>query len=116
MINQKVREKHYEGIYGPKLPEKFSRIIESESPHEDIQVESETPQGVQDQSETSHKGIRELCAGELSPGMIIAKDIFTKKGILLIKADTEVNLVVYETVHNFSKTDFVEEPFQVFVP
>ena len=106
--------KSAEGIYGPKLLEKFSRIIEIESPHEDLQIESETPQDAQDQSESAHKGIRELRAGDLTPGMIIARDIFTKKGILLIKADTEVNLVVYETLHNFSKTDFVEEPFQVF--
>lgn len=93
--------------YGSKLLETFSRIVGSESTLEDDRVESEP----------AHKGgIQELRAGELTPGMIIAKDIFTKKGILLIKADTEVNLVVYETLHNFAKTDFVEEPFQVLIP
>lgn len=92
--------------YGSKLLQAFSRIVGSQSTHEGDRVEIEP----------THKGVRELRAGELTPGMIIAKDIFTKKGILLIKADTEVNLVVYETLHNFAKTDFVEEPFQVLIP
>jgi len=92
--------------YGFKLLEKFSHIVESESTYTDVRVESESTQ----------KGVQELCAGDLTPGMIINKDIFTKKGILLIKAGTEVNLLVYETLHNFSKTNFVEEPFQVLIP
>ena len=95
-----------EKIYGPKLLDTFSHIVESESPHEGLQGESESP----------HKDVRELYASDLTPGMVIAKDIFTKKGMLLIKAATEVNLVVFETLHNFSRTDFIEEPFQVLIP
>jgi len=98
--------KSSEENYGANLLQAFSRIVGGESTHEVEPVESEP----------APKGVRELRAGELKPGMIIAKDIFTKKGILLIKANTEVNLLVYETLHNFAKTDFVEEPFQVLIP
>ncbi len=93
--------------YGSKLLETFSRIVGSQYTREDVPVEKEPAQ---------KGGIRELRSGELAPGMIITKDIFTKKGVLLIKENTEVNLLVYETLHNFSKTGFVEEPFQVFIP
>jgi len=81
--------------YGHELVEPFSHMIEAEI--------SKTP-------------IRQLRAGELTPGMVIHQDILTKKGKLLIKAGTEVSLTVYETLHNFARTGFIEEPFQVLVP
>jgi putative two-component system response regulator len=68
------------------------------------------------QGESSHNPIRQLRASELSPGMIIHQDILTNKGKLLIEAGTEVSLPVYETLHNFTRTGFVQEPFQVLVP
>ncbi len=68
------------------------------------------------ENETSKSPIRQLRAGELTPGMVIHQDILTKKGKLLIKAGTEVSLPVYETLHNFARTGFIEEPFQVLVP
>ena len=68
------------------------------------------------EGESSHSPIRQLRANELSPGMVIHQDILTKKGKLLIEAGTEVSLPVYETLHNFSRTGFIEEPFQVLVP
>ena len=68
------------------------------------------------EGESSHNPIRQLRASELSPGMIINQDILTNKGKLLIEAGTEVSLPVYETLHNFSRTGFIEEPFQVLVP
>ena len=40
----------------------------------------------------------------------------TNKGKLLIEAGTDVSLAVYETLHNFSRTGFIQEPFQVLVP
>lgn len=81
--------------YGHELLEPFSHMIEGET--------SQTP-------------IRKLRAGELTPGMVIQQDILTKKGKLLIKAGTEVSLAVYETLHNFARTGFIEEPFEVLVP
>lgn len=68
------------------------------------------------EGESSHGPIRQLRANELSPGMIIHQDILTDKGKLLIEAGTEVNLPVYETLHNSSRTGFIQEPFQVLVP
>ena len=59
--------------------------------------------------------IRHLNARELNPGMVINKDIVTKKGKLLIGAGTEVTLPVFETLSNFSKTGLIEEPFEVLI-
>ena len=81
--------------YGAELLEIFSTIIGTDA--------APTP-------------IRHLNARELSPGMIINKDILTKKGKLLIEAGTEVTLPVFETLSNFSRTGFVEEPFEVLIP
>jgi putative two-component system response regulator len=60
--------------------------------------------------------IRHMNARELSPGMLINKDILTKEGKLLAAAGTEVTLPVVETLYNFAKTGFVAEPFEVLVP
>ena len=80
--------------YGLELFEVFSTIIDADA--------ATTP-------------IRHLFVRELNPGMIINKDIITKKGKLLIGAGTEVTLPVFETLSNFSKTGFVEEPFEVLI-
>ncbi len=60
--------------------------------------------------------VRHVNARELTPGMIINQDILTTKGKLLIAADTEVTLPVFETLNNFARTGFIEEPFEVLVP
>ena len=87
--------KSNEEYYSPKLLEKFSHIVESES---------------------TRMGVRELYASDLTPGMIIAKDIVTKKGVLLIKAGTEINLLIFEVLRTCPKTDFTQETFQVLIP
>jgi hypothetical protein len=48
--------------------------------------------------------------------MIINRDILATKGKLLVAADTEVTLPVFETLNNFAKTGFIEEPFEVLIP
>ncbi len=87
--------KSNEREYSAELLEQFSPIVEGDS---------------------SHNPIRQLRASELSPRMIIHQDILTNKGKLLIEAGTEVSLPVYETLYNFSRTGFIQEPFQVLVP
>lgn len=89
--NLKLNEKEY----GAELLAQFLPMVESES--------SKSP-------------IRQLRAGELTPGMVIHQDVLTKDGKLLIKAGTEVSLTVYETLHNFSRTGVIQETFQVLVP
>lgn len=81
--------------YGYQLLENFSRIVESEP---------------------SHIPVRQLRVRDLRPGMIIDKDIVTKKGMLLIKAGTEISAPVFQALHNFSRTGHIQEPFQVLVP
>ena len=83
--------------YGPKLLEKFSHIIASEP-------------------EPARMGVREVEAKDLAIGMIIAKDIITKNGVVLIKAGTKINVLIFEILHHSNKTDFIEETFQVLIP
>jgi hypothetical protein len=41
---------------------------------------------------------------------------FYKKRRVAHKGGTEISLPVHETLHNFSKAGFIEEPFQVLIP
>ncbi len=82
-------------VYGDGLFKTFSRIMEADSSPSPIQY---------------------LHARELTPGMVIKKDIMTIKGKLLIGAGTEVTLPVFETLNNFARTGFIEEPFEVLMP
>ena len=89
--------KNNEKEYGAKLLEKFSHIVEREP-------------------EPAQMAVRKVYPKDLVLGMILARDIFTNSGILLIKAGTKINPFLFEILHNSSKTEYSEETFEVFVP
>jgi len=90
--------KNNEKEYGAKLLEKFSHIVESEP-----------------ELESTHMSARKIYPKDIVVGMVLAKDVFTSNGILLIKASTKINPFLFEILHNSSKSEYKEETFEVYV-
>ena len=89
--------KKSEREYGPKLLEGFSRIVESEP-------------------KTAQMKVQKIYPRDIAVGMVLAKDIITSSGSVLVKAGTKINPFLFEILHNSSKSEYSEETFAVFVP
>ncbi|MBT3258148.1 MAG: response regulator [Deltaproteobacteria bacterium] len=89
--------KQSEGEYSPKLLEKFSQIVERE------------PQ-------PAKMDVRKISPRDVTVGMVLAKDIITSSGSVLVKAGTQINPFLFEILHNSSKSEYSEDTFEVFVP
>jgi HD-GYP domain-containing protein (c-di-GMP phosphodiesterase class II) len=83
-----------QGVYDPKILPILKKIAHIQSEYETTMVKIE----------------------ELKEGMIIAEDVFTIDGRLLIRQGYEVSAPLIEKLKNFAKTIGVEEPIKVFVP
>ena len=53
---------------------------------------------------------------ELQTGMILAEDVRTEKGVLLVSKGQDVSMPVLKRIRSFSEGVGVAEPFRVFVP
>ena len=89
--------KKSEREYGPKLLEGFSRIVESEP-------------------KTAQMKVQKIYPRDIAVGMVLAKDIITSSGSVLVKAGTKINPFLFEILHDSSKSEYSEETFAVFVP
>ena len=89
--------KKSEREYGPKLLEGFSRIVESEP-------------------KTAQMKVQKIYPRDIAVGMVLAKDIITSSGSVLVKAGTKINPFIFEILHDSSKSEYSEETFAVFVP
>jgi response regulator RpfG family c-di-GMP phosphodiesterase len=63
----------------------------------------------------SRRTVKELSLRELTSNMILAEDIYTMKGQLLISKGQEVNAVLINRLMNFAKTTGIREPIHVSV-
>jgi response regulator RpfG family c-di-GMP phosphodiesterase len=89
--------KKSEREYGPKLLEGFSRIVESEP-------------------KPSQMKVRKIYPRDIAVGMVLAKDIITSSGSVLVKTGTKINPFLFEILHDSSKSEYSEETFEVFIP
>ncbi len=89
--------KNSEREYSPKLLAKFFQIVESE------------PQ-------PAKMDVRKIYPREVAVGMVLAKDIITSSGSVLVKSGTKINPFLFEILHDSSKSEYSEETFEVFVP
>ncbi len=63
----------------------------------------------------SRRTVKELSLRELTSNMILAEDIYTMKGQLLISKGQEVNAALISRLMNFAKTTGIREPIHVSV-
>ena len=57
--------------------------------------------------------IRHLTLKEILPGMMLAEDVLTSNGMLIVKAKTQVTAVLLQRLHNFAMVSGVREPLAV---
>jgi len=60
--------------------------------------------------------VRKIYPREVAVGMVLAKDIITSSGSVLVKSGTKINPFLFEILHDSSKSEYSEETFDVFVP
>ena len=57
--------------------------------------------------------VRHLSLREVLPGMVLAEDVLTSNGMLIVKAKTQVTAVLLQRLHNFATVSGVKEPLAV---
>ncbi|MGQ9668744.1 MAG: HD domain-containing phosphohydrolase [Desulfosoma sp.] len=60
--------------------------------------------------------VREITIQDLKLGMIVGQDVWSSKGVLLIKKGPEITPALLERLRNFAKTVGVQEPIRVLLP
>ncbi|MGQ9485517.1 MAG: hypothetical protein ACUVSA_11265 [Desulfosoma sp.] len=60
--------------------------------------------------------MREMTIQDLKLGMIVGQDVWSSKGVLLIKKGPEITPALLERLRNFAKTVGVQEPIRVLLP
>ena len=60
--------------------------------------------------------IQEIAAKDLTMHMIIAEDVTTTDGMLLVSKGQEVTLSLYQRLRNFANNKRIEEPMRVLAP
>ncbi len=60
--------------------------------------------------------LKSVSVDELTAGMIVAKDVVNRDGLLLITKGQEVSNVMRERLKNYAKTVGIEEPIEVQAP
>lgn len=83
-----------QGVYDPKLLEILKKIVRIQSEYQP----------------------RMIRIKDLKEGMIIAEDLFSSDGRLLIRQGHEVTAPLIEKLKYFSITIGIKEPFKVFIP
>lgn len=83
-----------QGVYDPKILDVLKKIAKIQSEYETSLVPID----------------------DLKEGMVIAEDLYTIDGRLLIRQGHTVTTPLIEKLRNFSRTVGVEEPIKVFIP
>lgn len=60
--------------------------------------------------------VREVGLTQLVDGMVVARDIVTPSGNLLVKAGSDITLTLVQRLRNFARTHGVEEPIAITSP
>ncbi|NOY61057.1 MAG: response regulator [Calditrichaeota bacterium] len=67
-------------------------------------------------SSSSGMEVKLVTAQDVTLGMILAENVYTKKGLLLVAKGKEVTYTVLKGLRNFSQGVGIQEPFRVYVP
>lgn len=67
-------------------------------------------------SSSSGMQVKLVTVPDVTLGMILAENVYTKKGLLLVAKGQEVTYTVLRGLRNFSKGIGIQEPFRVHVP
>lgn len=65
------------------------------------------------QVQPSRNAPAEMCVRELLVGQVLASDVETTGGILLVRAGTKISPLLLEKLKNFAKSSGIKEPFLV---
>ena len=62
------------------------------------------------------RSVKLVTAQDVTLGMILAENVYTKKDLLLVAKGKEVTYTVLKGLRNFSQGIGIQEPFHVYVP